>query len=331
MSIFINIIILIATIAVCFVGAYFILRPQIKSRIQQDNKLLEEQRSLQEKNNQLYNENEALLCKNNDLTKENLVLAQQKDSLYEQIDDIKDNIKSMEDQAQQAAEIFFRDKKEIARQNFEESLMAEKQNFEESMEHFQLEYKIIINDLLEEIQKLEGQICVLRSNNDAAVEAAKRALEIKEKSNFYRIQLSDIDKKEIEMLREVGTLLRDKEPLNKVIWKYYYEKLTTDLIGRVVGANTRTGIYKITNVNNSMCYIGQAANIADRFRQHIKRGLGAETPTRIKLYSAMFDEGPENFTFEIIEDCERAKLDEKERYWIEFYRAMEFGYNMRCG
>jgi hypothetical protein len=58
------------------------------------------------------------------------------------------------------------------------------------------------------------------------------------------------------MLREVGTLLRDKEPLNKVIWKYYYEKLTTDLIGRVVGANVRTGIYKITNINNSMCYIG---------------------------------------------------------------------------
>jgi cbb3-type cytochrome oxidase subunit 3 len=42
MSIFINIFILIATIAICFVGAYFILRPQIKSRIQQDNKLLEE-------------------------------------------------------------------------------------------------------------------------------------------------------------------------------------------------------------------------------------------------------------------------------------------------
>ena len=331
MSIFINILILIATIAICFVGAYFILRPQIKSRIQQDNKLLEEQQILQEKNNQLYEENKALLCKNDDLTKENLVLAQQKDNLYEQIDNIKDNIKTMEEQAQQAAEVFFRDKKEIARQNFEESLMAEKQNFEDSMEHFQLEYKIIINDLLEEIQKLENKICILRSNNDAAVEAAKRALEIKEKSNFYRIQLSDIDKKEIEMLREVGTLLRDKEPLNKVIWKYYYEKLTTDLIGRVVGANVRTGIYKITNINNSMCYIGQAANIADRFRQHIKRGLGAETPTRIKLYSAMFDEGPENFTFEIIEDCERAKLDEKERYWIEFYRAMEFGYNMRCG
>jgi esterase/lipase len=79
--------------------------------------------------------------------------------------------------------VFFRDKKEIARQNFEESLMAEKQNFEDSMEHFQLEYKIIINDLLEEIQKLENKICILRSNNDAAVEAAKRALEIKEKSN----------------------------------------------------------------------------------------------------------------------------------------------------
>jgi hypothetical protein len=29
--------------------------------------------------------------------------------------------------------------------------------------------------------------------------------------------------------------LRDPEALNKVIWKIYYEKPYTDLIGRVVG------------------------------------------------------------------------------------------------
>jgi len=68
--------------------------------------------------------------------------------------------------------------------------------------------------------------------------------------NFYRIQLSDIDIDEIEKLRSVEPYLRDKEPLNKVIWKVYYEKPTNDLIGRVIGSGTHTGIYKITNIDN---------------------------------------------------------------------------------
>jgi hypothetical protein len=51
-------------------------------------------------------------------------------------------------------------------------------------------------------------------------------------------------------LREVAKLLRDSEPLNKVIWKVYYEKPYTDLIGRVVGSGIKTGIYKITNSEN---------------------------------------------------------------------------------
>jgi hypothetical protein len=44
--------------------------------------------------------------------------------------------------------------------------------------------------------------------------------------------------------------LRDKEALNKVIWKVYYEKPYTDMIGRVLGQGVKTGIYKITNMEN---------------------------------------------------------------------------------
>jgi hypothetical protein len=99
--------------------------------------------------------------------------------------------------------------------------------------------------------------------------------------------------------------LRDKEPLNKIIWKCYYEKPTTDLIGRVIGLGISTGIYKITEIASGKCYVGQSVNIAERFKQHIKRGLGAETPTKNKLYPAMQAIGIENFTFELIEECSR--------------------------
>ena len=163
----------------------------------------------------------------------------------------------------------------------------------------------------------------LVATTNAAVAAAKRAEEIKQKADFYKIQLSELDLEEIRMLKNVAPYLRDREPLNKVIWKVYYEKPTTDLIGRV------TGIYKITNLDNQMCYVGQAANLADRWKQHIKRGLGAETPTKNKLYPAMIAIGVENFSFEVIEECPRANLDEREDYWQEYFKAKEFGYSIK--
>ena len=155
----------------------------------------------------------------------------------------------------------------------------------------------------------------LRSTVNAAVEAAKRAEELKTQKDFYRICLSEKDVEEIKALRSIVPYLRDQEPLNKVIWKVYYEKPTTDLIGRVVGDGIKSGIYKITNIDNQMCYVGQCVSFSDRWKQHIKRGLGADTPTRNKLYPAMMAIGPENFTFEIIEECPKDKLDEREMYW----------------
>ena len=83
-----------------------------------------------------------------------------------------------------------------------------------------------------------------------------------------------------------------------------------------------------TNIENNMCYIGQSVNVADRFKQHIKRGLGAETPTRNKLYPAMLSIGVENFTFEIIEECDRSLLDSREDYWQDFYHAKDYGYSI---
>ena len=70
-------------------------------------------------------------------------------------------------------------------------------------------------------------------------------------------------------------------------------------------------------------------NIADRWKQHIKRGVGAETPTRNKLYPAMNAIGPENFTFEVIEVCERSRLDEREDFWQDYFKAKEFGYSIK--
>lgn len=186
-----------------------------------------------------------------------------------------------------------------------------------------------IKKLNEKIQFEESQLEDLRHKVEAAVAYDKRNEENKNKTDFYKLNLTQDDLDEIYELRKIISHFRNPEPVNKVIWKTYYEKPYTDLVGRVIGSGVHCGIYKITNLQNNMCYVGQSTNIAERWKQHIKRGLGADTPTRNKLYPIMQTVGVENFSFEIIEECTKSQLNDREDYWQDFFKAKEFGYSIK--
>ena len=226
--------------------------------------------------------------------------------------------------------------KEVMDRNAEEA----SRKYQMAVDEAQQEYKEILAELSTGLntevsitkQKLEELKLALReyqSKHDAAVAEYKRAQEMAEQSNFYKLQLSEQDVEEIKKLREVEPYLRNPRPLNKVIWSVYYEHPYTDLVGRVVGSGRHTGVYKLTNTINGMTYVGQAINFADRWKQHIKCAIGAENAPNNKLYPAMREVGPENFTFEIIEECLPEELNTREQYWQEFYKAKEFGYSVR--
>lgn len=179
--------------------------------------------------------------------------------------------------------------------------------------------------------QIAEQVAQLKRTAAAAVEIAKHKEEEKNLLDYYRLNLSADALADMAKLREIMPELKQPEVLGKLIWKVYLEKAYSDLCGRLFGNKTRvTGIYKITNLKNEMCYVGQAVNVIDRWKQHIKRAVGAETLIQNKLYPAMMEVGIENFTFELIEEVpDRLKLDEREDYWQDFYRAKEFGYSIK--
>ena len=43
----------------------------------------------------------------------------------------------------------------------------------------------------------------------------------------------------------------------------------------------------------------------------------------------MYKLGVENFSFEIIEECSRDMLNEREQFWQEYFKAKEFGYSIK--
>ena len=180
-----------------------------------------------------------------------------------------------------------------------------------------------------ELDALTSTLGFLKSCVDSATEENKRAKLEAEAKNFYRIVISKEDAEEIAKIRSIEPYLRNAEVLNKVIWTYYYKTPANDMLNRVIGKEQKTGIYKITNINDGMVYVGQAVSIKDRWLTHIKRGIGAENGGRVKLYPAMYEQGVENFTFEILEECLPEELNDKEKYWIDFYNGVVYGYNMK--
>lgn len=102
--------------------------------------------------------------------------------------------------------------------------------------------------------------------------------------------------------------------------------------------NRTCGIYLITNLVNGKKYVGQSNNIEKRFRDHRNNALSDKTNEKNNqiIYRAMRKYGFDNFSFEILIECEEDLLDLMEIYYIKKYNTYihwkgNWGYNMTLG
>lgn len=92
------------------------------------------------------------------------------------------------------------------------------------------------------------------------------------------------------------------------------------------------GIYKIENLINHHKYIGQSRRIEQRWKNEQTDAFNPNSHSYdYPLQRAIRKYGIENFSFEIIEDCQVNELDDKERKWIAFYDSYKEGYNQTLG
>lgn len=93
------------------------------------------------------------------------------------------------------------------------------------------------------------------------------------------------------------------------------------------------GIYKFTNKINNKVYIGQSTYIEKRYREHFYdcERLTSDRHKSTYFHKALQKYGKDNFNFEIIELCEENQLNEREKYWIEYYHSFQNGYNLTYG
>lgn len=219
-------------------------------------------------------------------------------------------------------------KLQILNKEFEEEKEAQKKLITSLKSEFSSQKEIIKNN----IEQLEEELQNLKDKHKAAIEEQLRQEKILQEQEFYKIQLSDLDIDDINELTRLIPKLNNKDVLSKLIFETYYKKPMGEMFFRIAGASKPSGIYKITNLKNNKIYIGKSVEIVPRrWTEHIKSSLGIGTISHAKIHDAIKEFGINNFTFEILEECSKEKLTEREKYWISFYESDVYGYNIKKG
>lgn len=210
-----------------------------------------------------------------------------------------------------------------AEQNYVAELEELKRKNQEEIDEANLATQVVIN-------RVNGQIDDCQKLYASLVASYQVANE--ESDARRHVQISLATREDIDfMLNYVSPRLKNPTIISKLIWSEYFQKPTNDMLDYVLPSRDCAGIYKITNDETKEAYIGRSVSVRKRLTDHIKSSLGIDTIADQHVHQVMREKGIWNFTFELIEECPREKLNEREKYYIEFFHTDQYGYNQKAG
>jgi hypothetical protein len=209
-------------------------------------------------------------------------------------------------------------------------IQLEKYKKGEELEVYRAQHNSRIDEMMQEVNKLQVVVDDYRTKRDAINEAILREKQIQEQEDFYKICVNANAQQDIEILEQIRNKLSNREALSKLIWEVFIQRPTTEMIKRVTGGRDVGGIYKITYLRTGEAYIGKTTSFKTRWVNHVKTVVGLEGAAHSTLHTHMEKNGLWNYTFEILEEVDKTKLTEREKYYIDLYGTIN-QLNMRKG
>lgn len=182
-----------------------------------------------------------------------------------------------------------------------------------------------------ELDELTATIEDYKARRDVINQEILRARAIEEQQDFYRVQLPESSKHDLEILQSIRKELTKVDILDKLLYDNYIKKSVDEMVKRVLKGENPSGIYKITRLKTGEIYIGKSVNVKDRWVQHAKSAFHCGTISHSVLHTTIEKDGIENFTWELLEEVPKDNLSNREKYWIDFFDSKNFGLNERQG
>lgn len=214
---------------------------------------------------------------------------------------------------------------------FEEQKARRREQAEKELEEIAADFKEKEEAYRSELLAIQNELSDYKARRDALNQEIQREKAAREDTAFHRIQLSEDDAADIAVLLDLVVRLRNKDVLYKLIWSSYLQKPFNQMVKNVVGnKDPRNVIYEIKNEETGEVYIGKTkGEVSKRWTEHIKTSLNIGAGKPSKIHTALFRHWSD-FTFSVLEQVPlEIDLGEREKYWIEFFEANVYGYNIK--
>lgn len=237
---------------------------------------------------------------------------------------------SIEEQRQKRQEDLdneLKNKKELYNKLAEEA----KQKCEKDSELYKQTFEALYNELLCQLQEATEQADFQKQKYESLLAPIRQYEMEKQQKLYYTIQLPEEYRDDIEfLLTTVATKVQHPDIISKLVWAEYV-KPNLDNTFKRIEIRAEPGIYKLTSLENGMSYIGKSTNVKNRIQDHFKSSIGIKSIADQAVHHAILKEGFWNWSIEVITYADKDKLNELEKYYIEFFKTQEFGYNKNSG
>ena len=321
----------------CIIIIFLFIRLN-KKQIIDNNELFLHQTKVNELTNQELEAAKKLAVTNADLNAAEIHL----NVIQEQADKALKNYNETIQKNKEDLDIYFEEQKNTRQQALDSELKAKQDFYKKILEECEQKSKEeanrvdeacaqLIEQYVAQVKEYKAGVDLAREKYESLIAPIKQYEMERQQRLFYTIQVPDEYKDDIDfLLTTVSQKVQHPDIVNKLVWNEYVKPYIDDTFRRV-GIEDKPGIYKITNLDNGKAYIGKSTNIKKRLTDHFKSSIGISNIADQAVHHEILRTGFWNWTLEPIIYCDKDKLNEMEKYYINFFDTVNSGYNRNSG
>lgn len=192
-------------------------------------------------------------------------------------------------------------------------------------------FEELVHEKEQQVNALEKDLEYQKKRYEGLLEPLAQYEKDKQAQLYYTVQIPEYLRADIDyLLTTAANKIQHPDILNKLIWSEYVRPYLEEAFTRISILN-QPGIYKLTNINNGKSYIGKSTDIRKRIADHFKGAVGIKSIADQAIHHAMLEEGLWNWMIDFVTYCEKDQLSDLEKYYIDFFKTQEFGYNKTKG
>lgn len=116
------------------------------------------------------------------------------------------------------------------------------------------------------------------------------------------------------------------------MWKITYNNILDNKSIILKNNKNKSGVYKFSNVITNESYVGSSSNISKRFSRYFSLNYLKDKIERYnsRIYTAILENGYNNFNIEILEYCDVNIILKREQYYIDLLKP-KYNIALRAG